>query len=346
MHTVGDKAQITTNKVAVTQDGVGRSPRLAPSKSDAGRLESVNLRDCGLFAANLKEGVLLRSSQVLSASEISKLGVKSVLDLRAVPEVCQNPAQSSGGCCPCLASPWAGPGKKAKEGLKELFIHPPAHCVTCSSKFAEKYDHDVSVYHADLVASKMRLYIFYEVPWHTKMRCIMAPVMGTTTEEVMAPAVADATKLGYEKLYRLLLEHSKKEIAKGLRVMTKEENFPVLVHCMHGKDRTGLLIMLLLLLCGIEPQAALLDYAQSEVELRTARDSKRFNLASHLTTDPVLASSSEVMQSTMDYMNQKYGSAAGYVKLIGITDSEVSNIRLNLMKETATKDLLSRMAAS
>ena len=47
---------------------------------------------------------------------------------------------------------------------------------------------------------------------------------------------------------------SKKEIAKGLRVMTKEENFPVLVHCMHGKDRTGLLIMLLLLLCGIEPQ--------------------------------------------------------------------------------------------
>jgi len=53
----------------------------------------------------------------------------------------------------------------------------------------------------------MRLYIFYEVPWHTKMRCIMAPVMGTTTEKVMAPAVADATKLGYEKLYRLLLEH-------------------------------------------------------------------------------------------------------------------------------------------
>ena len=49
---------------------------------------------------------------------------------------------------------------------------------------------------------------------------------------------------------------SKKEIAKGLRVMTKEENFPVLVHCMHGKDRTGLLIMLLLLLCGIEPQVS------------------------------------------------------------------------------------------
>jgi len=72
----------------------------------------------------------------------------------------------------------------------------------------------------------------------------------------------------------------------------------------------------------------------------------RLVAAGHLTSDPVLASSSEVMQSTMDYMNQKYGSAAGYVKSIGITDSEVSRIRLNLMKEAATKDLMSRMEAS
>lgn len=72
----------------------------------------------------------------------------------------------------------------------------------------------------------------------------------------------------------------------------------------------------------------------------------RLLAAGHLTTDPVLASSSEVMQSTMNYMNHKYVSAAGYVKSIGITDIEVSHIRLNLMKEAATKDLMSRMEAS
>ena len=63
----------------------------------------------------------------------------------------------------------------------------------------------------------------------------------------------------------------------------------------------------------------------------------------HLTTDAVLASSAHVMQHTMDYLNQKYGSAAGYAKAIGITDSEVSHIRLNLMKEAAPKDLMSRL---
>lgn len=31
----------------------------------------------------------------------------------------------------------------------------------------------------------------------------------------------------------------------------KEENFPVVIHCTHGKDRTGVIVMLLLLLCNV-----------------------------------------------------------------------------------------------
>lgn len=50
------------------------------------------------------------------------------------------------------------------------------------------------------------------------------------------------------------------------------------------------------------------------------------------------------MESAIDYMNDKWGSAAGYAKAIGITSSEISNIRLNLMKEAAPKDLLSGLA--
>ena len=51
---------------------------------------------------------------------------------------------------------------------------------------------------------------------------------------------------------------SQKEIAKALRILTKQENFPILVHCMHGKDRTGIVIMLVMLLCDNGPQVMLL----------------------------------------------------------------------------------------
>lgn len=329
-------------KVAVVGTGAAPRARGAPSVRETA-VSSVNLRDCGQFAVNLKQGILFRSSQVLSATEISYLQIRSVLDLRVVPEVCQKQAAPDTGCCACLYKPWTKPAKRATQGLKELFIHPPAHCVVCSGNFEDEYGRDANVFHADLVAARMRMLIFYEVPLRVKLRTIVAPILGTTREAVMAPAVADSSKLGYTKLYRLLLDHSKNEIAKALRVLTKEENFPVLVHCMHGKDRTGLLIMLILLLCSIDPQEALMDYVQSEGQLRIARDSKQLNLASHLTTDAVLASSAHVMQHTMDYLNQKYGSAAGYAKAIGITDSEVSRIRLNLMKEAAPKDLMSRL---
>ena len=72
---------------------------------------------------------------------------------------------------------------------------------------------------------------------------------------VMAPAVANPLYLGYRALYRTLLEDSKRGMARALRVFVDEENFPVLVHCVHGKDRTGLIIMLLLLLCDVNRKA-------------------------------------------------------------------------------------------
>ena len=44
-------------------------------------------------------------------------------------------------------------------------------------------------------------------------------------------------------------------IARALRLFADSANYPVLVHCVIGKDRTGLVMMLLLLLCGVDEQA-------------------------------------------------------------------------------------------
>ena len=52
------------------------------------------------------------------------------------------------------------------------------------------------------------------------------------------------------------------------------------------------------------------------------------------------------MQSTIEYMNKKYGSAAGYVKAIGLTASEVSAIRLNMLVRAAPRDLIERLSLS
>ena len=60
---------------------------------------------------------------------------------------------------------------------------------------------------ANLVDSKLRLFIFGCVPMAVKLKTMFAPAMGTSQEAVMAPAVADSSKLGYAKLYRLMLDY-------------------------------------------------------------------------------------------------------------------------------------------
>lgn len=50
--------------------------------------------------------------------------------------------------------------------------------------------------------------------------------------------------------------------AAVLRVFAKESSLPSLVHCAHGKDRTGVVIMLLLLICDTPHEAIVQDYVQ------------------------------------------------------------------------------------
>jgi hypothetical protein len=50
--------------------------------------------------------------------------------------------------------------------------------------------------------------------------------------------------------------------AAVLRVFARERNLPALVHCAHGKDRTGVVIMLLLMVCGVPHEAIVGDYVQ------------------------------------------------------------------------------------
>jgi hypothetical protein len=46
----------------------------------------------------------------------------------------------------------------------------------------------------------LKLHIFKSVPWRVKLRTVLAPLMGSTAEKVMAPAVADDALMGYTKL--------------------------------------------------------------------------------------------------------------------------------------------------
>ncbi|KAL4434079.1 hypothetical protein ABPG75_000520 [Micractinium tetrahymenae] len=183
----------------------------------------------------------------------------------------------------------------------------------------------------DLLPTHVSLRILWELPRGLQARVLWAAARRQHPEPIVAGAVADPEVMGYLKLYVLLLDRAKPRLATALRLCADPGNLPLLVHCIHGKDRTGLVAMLLLLLCGAEREAVVRDYALSEVLLRESREKRQLlGLAEHLTTDQIIAAAAHVMEQTIGHLEGRYGSARNYMKALGLTDKELEAIVRNL----------------
>ena len=62
-----------------------------------------------------------------------------------------------------------------------------------------------------------------------------------------------------------MLRHAKPKVANILRLLLDESNLPVLINCAAGKDRTGVVVALILACLEVEDDVIVADYALSEV---------------------------------------------------------------------------------
>ena len=65
--------------------------------------------------------------------------------------------------------------------------------------------------------------------------------------------------------YITILKHAKPEVASIMRLLLKDSNIPMVIHCTHGKDRTGMVVAMILGCLEVEDELIVHDYAQSEV---------------------------------------------------------------------------------
>ncbi|MFN0091981.1 MAG: tyrosine-protein phosphatase [Acidimicrobiales bacterium] len=72
--------------------------------------------------------------------------------------------------------------------------------------------------------------------------------------------------------YWQLLEHGAGAFCAALRAAAEPAGAPALVHCSAGKDRTGVLVALLLDAAGVERPAVVADYAATDSRIGLVRD--------------------------------------------------------------------------
>jgi hypothetical protein len=213
-----------------------------------------------------------------------------------------------------------------REQLEEEAAAP---CWRCTATGEEQYGVHAQVYHVDLLPGAVTLFIFAALPHRLQLKVIFLKLTRRHPEPVVAAAVADPRIMGYSKLYQILLKRSKKNLVCALRLLLLgEDHVPCLIHCIHGKDRTGLVVMLIYLLCGVPHNVIVRDYAQSESLLREGRDNRQLlGISEAMTTDEIIASQAHIMESTLEFLHEEYGDVTEYLRRAGMRHDEVLALR-------------------
>jgi protein-tyrosine phosphatase len=144
-----------------------------------------------------------------------------------------------------------------------------------------------------------------------------------------APDVTTSTR----DVYLIFLERFRKNVAAAVRVVANAPAGGVVIHCVGGKDRTGLLTAFLLHLAGVPEAEIAADYALSEERLRPRHEGwfaaaeseeelERLRRIAQTPADSILG--------VFEELERRYGGVEEYLRSAGVTDEELARARARL----------------
>jgi protein tyrosine/serine phosphatase len=111
----------------------------------------------------------------------------------------------------------------------------------------------------------------------------------------------------------------------ALKTLIAPAGLPALVHCAIGKDRTGVLVALLLDAAGVDREAIVADYALSHDSVQVIRAQRASSPAFEALAEQVPAFVFEARPATMasflDHVHARWGGAGGYFAAHGVEDA-------------------------
>jgi protein-tyrosine phosphatase len=157
------------------------------------------------------------------------------------------------------------------------------------------------------------------------------PAFSEEVDEVMRGATDPTSRIC--GTYVLMLERFKPNVAEALMAVARAPHGGVAVHCMGGKDRTGIVTALLLALAGVGRDAIGADYALSEERLQPRHDQwlaeaqteEERELVRRISYTPP-----EAIVEVLDELGGRYGSIEDYLRSGGLSERDLGRARSRL----------------
>ncbi|KAF2098949.1 hypothetical protein NA57DRAFT_76182 [Rhizodiscina lignyota] len=152
-----------------------------------------------------------------------------------------------------------------------------------------------------------------QLTWHQFFRLIRLMAMGYRTEGIRVLGENVMRARGLTGLAVDSIDACTKEVKQVFDVLSNPESYPVLVHCTQGKDRTGLVVMLVLQVLVLDVGSTKHDYMLSEAELAPEREERLKEIESIGLTEEFARCDPLMVKTVYKHILDKYGGIDKYL---------------------------------
>lgn len=161
---------------------------------------------------------------------------------------------------------------------------------------------------------------------HPEIQFHNIPLITSDPDDLSNSTMKYLVKNSLGDIYVFMLEHSQKNVRRVLEAIIHAPDGAIVFHCMHGKDRTGLIAALLYMLAGVSQHDIIENYASSFDNIRPLVDPLFKKTPRH--THHIYRSDAENMKILLRHMDQEYeGRAEPYLLKIGLIEQDIELLR-------------------
>ncbi len=138
--------------------------------------------------------------------------------------------------------------------------------------------------------------------------------------------------------YEHLLEGGVSSIAQVFRIFARETSYPLVFHCVAGKDRTGVVGAVLLAILGVPDATIVHDYQLTDQATQEwfARARQRNQPEFAQVPNIFFTANPETILHLLGSLRQRWGSIDTWLLHIGVTEDELQSIRQILIDRSST----------
>jgi protein-tyrosine phosphatase len=183
------------------------------------------------------------------------------------------------------------------------------------------------VYHEiNFNGSSFSRMLISKLTWMEFFRLVGLMIFGYRLDaiKILAPSME---AMGLVGLATSSLDVCTKEVKQVFDVLADETSWPTLVHCTQGKDRTGLIVMLLLFLLKVDLDTIEKDYLLSESELEAERPARIKEISSIGLSEQFALCPPGLIKSVYEHIEERYGGVESYLQSVGVTHEKLKCVK-------------------